>query len=325
MATAGASSQNQIKCFVFMDLGTTGLPDKKKTPRITEMGFIALTRTDLKRGSLPGPPKKLLLRINPRARSEFGGDDDNEGIADDQENDDDAGNVIDDDDEGHAATAAAADDVVKVLMIRMLKLSRNRIEVRLSNGLHCLKIIMWNLRQVFPGFHRDFVKQVGIFEQQTIYNFLKDLPRPICIVAHNGKRFDFPLFLANLRQWLRNHLHDVLCADSLEAFKEFERQALLPGKISYALDNIYTRVFGEPPRGPHTAEQDCHKIITIIRAMDFDSFPQWCDKNSVPLLSIKPMYQFQLSWKYYSNTHTINCILFVNLSVGKIQLDLKAK
>ncbi|KAH8325034.1 hypothetical protein KR074_002449 [Drosophila pseudoananassae] len=60
-----------------------------------------------------------------------------------------------------------------------------------------------------------------------ILSFLKHLPAPVCLVAHNGWHFDFPIF----KQALEKHIAEipssgllpgVTCLDSLRAFLEID-------------------------------------------------------------------------------------------------------
>lgn len=50
--------------------------------------------------------------------------------------------------------------------------------------------------------------------------FLDRLPKPVCIVAHNGNRFDFPIFRKALIKSNGLFPEDLYCADSLDAFRE---------------------------------------------------------------------------------------------------------
>lgn len=42
---------------------------------------------------------------------------------------------------------------------------------------------------------------------EIIKHFIERLPPPVCIVAHNGNKFDFPI--------LQNHLHKLNCVSSV--------------------------------------------------------------------------------------------------------------
>ena len=53
-----------------------------------------------------------------------------------------------------------------------------------------------------------------------INNFLSCLPSPICLVAHNGTTYDFPLIKAELEKVGIQLNPEVLCADSLHGIKK---------------------------------------------------------------------------------------------------------
>ena len=49
--------------------------------------------------------------------------------------------------------------------------------------------------------------------------FLAKLRKPVCIVAHNGDRFDFPLLNKELAYAGQTFMDDILCCDSLKFFR----------------------------------------------------------------------------------------------------------
>ena len=51
-------------------------------------------------------------------------------------------------------------------------------------------------------------------------NFLSSLPSPICLVAHNGNAYDFPLLNAEFGKLGMQLNSGTLCADSLHGMKE---------------------------------------------------------------------------------------------------------
>jgi len=60
------------------------------------------------------------------------------------------------------------------------------------------------------------------FDKNTvdmINSFLLRLPTPVCLVAHNGDNFDFPLLKAELEKVNGSLGTDILCADSYNGFK----------------------------------------------------------------------------------------------------------
>lgn len=55
-----------------------------------------------------------------------------------------------------------------------------------------------------------------------IINFLKHLRQPVCLVAHNGDKFDFPILKYAFKKLDMEIPEDVLCLDSLTAFKDLD-------------------------------------------------------------------------------------------------------
>lgn len=55
---------------------------------------------------------------------------------------------------------------------------------------------------------------------ETIYSFLQTLQKPVCLVAHNGNKFDFPILRAEIAKMGAELPLDVLCVDSLVAFRD---------------------------------------------------------------------------------------------------------
>ena len=53
-----------------------------------------------------------------------------------------------------------------------------------------------------------------------INNFLSCLPAPVCLIAHNGNAYDFPLLKAELEKLGTKLDAEILCADSYRGIKE---------------------------------------------------------------------------------------------------------
>ena len=78
------------------------------------------------------------------------------------------------------------------------------------------------------------------FELKTgvlINSFLASLPSPICLVAHNGNLYDFPLLKAEMKKAGIDLLYETLCADSYVGIKEIfkNRGKVQNDKIENAL------------------------------------------------------------------------------------------
>lgn len=72
-------------------------------------------------------------------------------------------------------------------------------------------------------------------------NFFSQHQSPICLVAHNGNGFDYPVLRSEI---IKTHavLHDMLCIDSLIAF-----QHLLPKDkpITDTVDADFSKAYNE--------------------------------------------------------------------------------
>lgn len=57
---------------------------------------------------------------------------------------------------------------------------------------------------------------------QMILNFIVHLPAPVCLVAHNGWVFDYPIIKKSFNKFNMKLSSSVLCVDSLRAFMEID-------------------------------------------------------------------------------------------------------
>lgn len=67
------------------------------------------------------------------------------------------------------------------------------------------------------------------FQSKTvklINEFLETQEKPICLVAHNGNRFDYPILRTEIHRTGGTLSDDILCIDSLEAFRELHKQTI---------------------------------------------------------------------------------------------------
>lgn len=63
-------------------------------------------------------------------------------------------------------------------------------------------------------FDENFVKLLN--------HFLLQLPQPVCLVAHNGDKFDFPIIQRQLKTLNMTLAENLCCVDSLAFFRAFE-------------------------------------------------------------------------------------------------------
>ncbi|XP_066906716.1 uncharacterized protein [Halyomorpha halys] len=57
---------------------------------------------------------------------------------------------------------------------------------------------------------------------EILENFIMGEPQPVCLLAHNGYRFDFPLLQAHTKILGKPLPDTVLCSDTLHAFRELQ-------------------------------------------------------------------------------------------------------
>lgn len=149
--------------------------------------------------------------------------------------------------------------------------------------------------------------------------FVFRLQKPICLIAHNGTKFDFPIFNAEIAQLgkvtitafscshffietERNYClfsskgfpQDVYCADSLEIFGLLQGISTGPPKAkkmrktkatSLKLNEIYQRIYKKKPETLHEAEADV-KMLFLSAIATPQEFLNSVDRNAVPLKKI---------------------------------------
>ncbi|CAL1541815.1 unnamed protein product [Lymnaea stagnalis] len=136
------------------------------------------------------------------------------------------------------------------------------------------------------GLKNDALEVYGTFESHAslICSFLTRLPQPACLVAHNGNRFDFPILISELSHAGEPVPVNILCVDSMKGFSELDANDSGQKAPSYALSELYKRIFGRDPIASHTAEDDCKTLLSVIQTYGL-SFCQWSDQNAVPLVN----------------------------------------
>ncbi|KAK9499846.1 hypothetical protein O3M35_002807 [Rhynocoris fuscipes] len=97
-----------------------------------------------------------------------------------------------------------------------------RVVNKLTMCFHPEKFISSQSENI-TGLNNDLLEEQGTFDNNfcdILHNFILRVPQPVCLLAHNGYRFDFPLIQAHTKILGRPLPENVLCADTLYAFKE---------------------------------------------------------------------------------------------------------
>ncbi|XP_012282260.1 three-prime repair exonuclease 1 isoform X2 [Orussus abietinus] len=142
---------------------------------------------------------------------------------------------------------------------------------------------------VLTGIFNDNLDNVAPFKNNTyelMIQFIQTLSPPVCMVAHNGNQFDYPILLHELQSIGKEIPEGVLAIDSLNAFKHyFNKSSSEPNVSSKCTDN--SSAFLEAPNSStskrqHTAEGDCLSMLKCIGKFA-STFAHWADMNAVPL------------------------------------------
>ncbi|PNF41218.1 hypothetical protein B7P43_G01479 [Cryptotermes secundus] len=152
--------------------------------------------------------------------------------------------------------------------------------------------------------------------------FIERLPQPVCFIAHNGLRFDFPVIQAELYRIDKELPAHIVCADSLSGFRKllqttkhvevetprsieasesclnsshqvrkrlsFSSENSLQIVPRFTLNDVYRFLLKKDPVNSHCAEKDFLSLLECIVKMG-QSFTDWVDKNAVQFNSVKKM------------------------------------
>lgn len=95
-------------------------------------------------------------------------------------------------------------------------------------------------------------------------NFFLQLKEPICLVAHNGFKFDYPMLLSHLNRTKTDHSiwSRIYCTDSLIVLREqFPNQS---HRLTYVYNTLARQVKGSICQS-HSAEGDVLRLMVITR------------------------------------------------------------
>lgn len=137
------------------------------------------------------------------------------------------------------------------------------------------------------GLTNDALEHCPTFKEQVpiLMHFLKLLPQPVMLVAHNGRRYDFPLLARYLEDAgvKQSDLENIECADSVKVFQE-----MLPMR-RLVLDEMHKQICGggslPSTGGTHSAETDSIKLMDIVRKKDPERFIRLCTEKAETLNS----------------------------------------
>ena len=137
--------------------------------------------------------------------------------------------------------------------------------------------------------------------------FLDRLPAPVCLVAHNGDFYDFPLLKAELEKVGVQLRPGILCADSYIGIKAIfenrndftcgenveknEDETKENNPKSFALINLHKHMLGCKPIMSHGAEADCLALLRITAVLGKD-WLVWLQKNCRLFSDLEKMWRW---------------------------------
>ncbi|MES1905834.1 MAG: nucleic acid binding, partial [Paramarteilia canceri] len=109
----------------------------------------------------------------------------------------------------------------------------------------------------------------------------------LCLIAHNGLKFDFPI-LENLFKDLKliDQLPILYKLDSLRAFQHIDKStdSKKSNNLSYRLEEIYYRIFGSTLLNGHTSETDVEAMLKCAQRIG-EPFQKYVISNCQPFVT----------------------------------------
>lgn len=143
----------------------------------------------------------------------------------------------------------------------------------------------------------DFVQHSVIFKQSIgiIVAYLAALPKPICLIAHNGVSFDFKYLKKECEDACISLPEDLLYADCMWIFYHYlcEENKKIDVEVDkkknqLSLPLLYEKLFGESRLQPRTAEQ--HSLMMLDCALlQKEAFLKLADKNCKLFSEVLPV------------------------------------
>ena len=183
----------------------------------------------------------------------------------------------------------------------------NQIESLLPRVMNKLTVCVYPMATIRPevseitGLDNYNLSGQSTFDRKTgelINNFLARLPSPLCLVAHNGDLYDFPLLKAELEKAEITLLSNTLCADSYvgirEIFKRREWRSEQQNKRpkSYSLINLHKHLLGVYPTQSHGAEADCLTLLRTTSVLGRE-WVDWLQDNSYLFSNCERMWSLK--------------------------------
>lgn len=114
-----------------------------------------------------------------------------------------------------------------------------RVQNKLSLCFNPRKLISFESEKL-TGLSNIALEHSAPFSANTVrllVNFLEHNPKPICLVAHNGNQFDYPILRTEIEKTGCQLPEDILCIDSLNAFRSLHAQEQAEKQVAEVASN----------------------------------------------------------------------------------------
>ncbi|KAL1517765.1 hypothetical protein ABEB36_001490 [Hypothenemus hampei] len=156
-----------------------------------------------------------------------------------------------------------------------------RVQNKLSICFNPYRLICSDSERL-TGLSNQMLEHMSPFNQNTVHminNFLDHHPRPICLVAHNGNRFDYPILQAEIQKTGLKLLDDVVCIDSLEVFRDLHAEDVtemnkdIPAEMRDNYDELLCTILDE-------YERDLESNESVKRALEVQKINETTPKKA---------------------------------------------
>lgn len=203
---------------------------------------------------------------------------------------------------------------LNAMLLSHLQKSKLKVDRMLPRVMNKLTICVYPMATIRPevsgitGLDNYNLSGQATFDKKTgilLTSFLERLPKPLCLVAHNGGSYDFPLLKAELEKVGVVLPYDTLCADSYvgikEIFRRSEHALQLQNKMdviciekptSYSLINLHKHLLSCSPNQSHGAEFDCLALMRTTAVLGLE-WVNWVKENCHLFSLCTKMWSFQ--------------------------------
>lgn len=118
----------------------------------------------------------------------------------------------------------------------------------------------------FTGLDNQLLQDEEKFDKNAanlITSFIKKLQQPVCLIAHNGDQFDFPILEKHFDLLGANLPSNLKSCDSIKFFRWVDPPKDKIWK-SYKQSEIYKRLFNKDPDISHEAESDVKNLLQCV-------------------------------------------------------------